>query len=170
MYCEPGHFLESYILLGGGGARLVLLTLLTILRLNAVGRLICLFVGSAFQLGFLPSKLCFSLKPVQLNLCYTKVNHTELVLPVSPRRSVRSMEAGFSSIHRSTVEPESEFRPKCCKIAFKDAVKLIFLKRIFKFMINAAPPASNSIYDREKCFKYNNFTQLFSKWQRGLIG
>ena len=88
MYCEPGHFLESCILLGGGGARLVLLTLLTILRLNAVGRLICLFVGSAFQLGFLPSKLCFFLKPVQLNLCYTKVNHTELVLPVSPRRSV----------------------------------------------------------------------------------
>ena len=44
------------------------------------------------------------------------------------------------------------------------------LKHIFKFMINAAPPASNSIYDREQCFKYNNFTQLFSKWQRGLSG
>ena len=37
-------------------------------------------------------------------------------------------------------------------------------------MINTAPPASNSIYDREKCFKYNKFTQLFSKWQRGLSG
>ena len=46
----------------------------------------------------------------------------------------------------------------------------MFLKRIFKFMINTAPPASNSIYDREKWFKYNNFTQLFSKWQRGLSG
>ena len=66
-------------------------------------------------------------------------------------------------LHLSTIEPESEFRPKYCKIALKDAVKLMFLKRIFKFMINAAPPASNSIYDREKWFKYNNFTQLFSK-------
>ena len=148
----------------------MLLTSLTILGLNTVGRLICLFVGSAFQFGFLPSKPCFSLKPVQFNLCYTEVNHNELVLTVSPRRSVRPMETGFSSVHRSTVEPESEFRPKYCKIALKDAVKLMFLKRIFKFMINAAPPASNSIYDREKCFKYNNFTQLFSKWQRGLSG
>ena len=61
----------------------MLLTSLTILGLNRVGRLICLFVGSAFQFGFLPSKPCFSLKPVRLNLCYTEVNHNELVLTVS---------------------------------------------------------------------------------------
>ena len=39
------------------------------------------------------------------------------------------------------VEPECEY-----------ALKLIFLKCIFEFMINAAPPASNSVYGREKLF------------------
>ena len=32
----------------------------------------------------------------------------------------------------------------------KYALKLIFLKCIFEFMINTAPPASNSVYGREK--------------------
>ena len=34
-------------------------------------------------------------------------------------------------------------------------LKLIFLKRIFEFMINTAPPASNSVYGREKLFGYD---------------
>ena len=32
----------------------------------------------------------------------------------------------------------------------KYALKLIFLKCVFEFMINTAPPASNSVYGREK--------------------
>ena len=42
-------------------------------------------------------------------------------------------------------------------MALKYALKLIFLKCIFEFMINTAPPTSNSIHGREKCFKYNDF-------------
>ena len=36
----------------------------------------------------------------------------------------------------------------------KYALKLIFLKCIFKFMINTAPTASNRVYSREKLFWY----------------
>ena len=50
----------------------------------------------------------------------------------------------FSSVHPSAVEPENELRPKWCKITFKYAFKLIFLKFIFEFMINTVPPNSNS--------------------------
>ena len=42
-------------------------------------------------------------------------------------------------------------------MALKDALKLIFLKFIFEFMINLAPPTSNSVHGGEKCLKYNNF-------------
>ena len=38
------------------------------------------------------------------------------------------------------------------EIALKYALKLIFLKRLFEFMINTAPPASNSVYGSEKLF------------------
>ena len=34
----------------------------------------------------------------------------------------------------------------------KYALKLIFLKCVFEFMINTAPPPSNSVYGREKLF------------------
>ena len=37
----------------------------------------------------------------------------------------------------------------------KYALKLIFLKCIFEFMINTAPTASNSVYGREKLFWYD---------------
>ena len=37
----------------------------------------------------------------------------------------------------------------------KYALKLIFLKRIFEFMINTAPLASNSVYGREELFGYD---------------
>ena len=37
----------------------------------------------------------------------------------------------------------------------KYALKPIFLKCIFEFMINTAPPASNSVYGREKLFWYD---------------
>ena len=42
-------------------------------------------------------------------------------------------------------------------IALKYALWLIFLKCICEFMISLkkAPPASNSVYGREKCFWYN---------------
>ena len=33
------------------------------------------FIQSAFHFGFLPSKPCFSLKSVPLNLCYTEAYH-----------------------------------------------------------------------------------------------
>ena len=42
-------------------------------------------------------------------------------------------------------------------MALKYAFKLVFLKCIFELMINTAPPTSNSVHGREKCFKYNNF-------------
>ena len=51
---------------------------------------------------------------------------------------------------------------------------LIFLKYIFEFMINTAPPASNSVYQQkfaEKDFKYNNFLILalsLAAWRSGL--
>ena len=37
----------------------------------------------------------------------------------------------------------------------KYALRLVFLKCIFEFMINTAPPASNSVYGREKLFWYD---------------
>ena len=40
----------------------------------------------------------------------------------------------------------------------KYAFKLIFLKCIFEFMINTVTTTSNSVYSREKCFKYDNFS------------
>ena len=40
-------------------------------------------------------------------------------------------------------------------MALKYALKLFFLKRIFEFIINTAPPASNSVYGREKLFAYD---------------
>ena len=51
-------------------------------------------------------------------------------------------------------------------MALKYAVKLIFLKCAFKLTIKAAPPASNSVYDREICFKSNNFNQV-NEWMNG---
>ena len=44
------------------------------------------------------------------------------------------------------------------EIALKYALKLIFLKFTFEFMINTAPPASNSVYGREKWFWYNKIS------------
>ena len=40
-------------------------------------------------------------------------------------------------------------------MTLKYALKLIFLKCLFEFMINTAPPASNSVYGREKLFWYD---------------
>ena len=37
----------------------------------------------------------------------------------------------------------------------KYALKLIFLKCLFEFMMNTAPPASNSVYGREQLFWYD---------------
>ena len=76
-------------------------------------------------------------------------------------------------------------------MTLKYAFKLIFLKCIFKFMINTAtlvsapyihtplnprkfmintaPPTSNSVHGREKCFKYNNFSVSFIQWLRGAV-
>ena len=38
-------------------------------------------------------------------------------------------------------------------MALKYAFNLTFLKCIFEFMINAAPPASNNVHGKEQCFK-----------------
>ena len=52
----------------------------------------------------------------------------------------------------------------------KYALKLIFLKCIFEFMINTAPTASNSVYGREKLFWYDkiNFSNHVTvvQWSR----
>ena len=39
-----------------------------------------------------------------------------------------------------------------CEIALKYALKLVFLKCVFEFMINTALPAENSVFGREKLF------------------
>ena len=57
---------------------------------------------------------------------------------------------------------------KKCEIALKYALKLIFLKYIIEFMINTAPPASNSFYGREKWFWYNKINFL-TKWHCGAV-
>ena len=46
-----------------------------------------------------------------------------------------------------------------CRKALKYAIELIFPKCIFEFMMNAFPPASNSVCQKnltEKCLKYDN--------------
>ena len=52
-------------------------------------------------------------------------------------------------------------------MALKYAFKLIFLECIFEFMLNTAPPTSNSVHGREKCFKCNNFNLLIVQSLRG---
>ena len=44
--------------------------------------------------------------------------------------------------------------------------KLIFLERVFEFMINTVPPTSNSVHGREKCFKYDTATSV-AAWRSG---
>ena len=99
------------------------------------------FIQSSFHFGFLPSKPCFSLKSVPLNLCYTEAYHLWIgSFPADRCDRLIKSKTGFSIAHPSAVEPESELRPKWCKVAFKWAFKLLFLKCIFEFMINIAPP------------------------------
>ena len=52
-------------------------------------------------------------------------------------------------------------------MALKYTFKLTFHKCIFEFMINTAPPTSNSVHGREKCFKYNNCGVTIFQWLRG---
>ena len=75
-------------------------------------------------------------------------------------------KTGFSSVHLSAVEPVSELRPK---MVLKYVLKLIFLKCIFEFMINTAPPALKSVCFRQKCLKYNSFTSVINLWQYGAV-
>ena len=99
------------------------------------------FIQSSFHFGFLPSKPCFSLKSVPLNLCYTEAYHLWIgSFPADRCDRLIKSKTGFSIAHPSAVKPESELRPKWCKVAFKWAFKLLFLKCIFEFMINTAPP------------------------------
>ena len=42
--------------------------------------------------------------------------------------------------------------------SFEKVLELIFVKCIFEFMINTAPPPSNSVYGREKLFWYDKIT------------
>ena len=56
----------------------------------------------------------------------------------------------------------------------KYALKLIFLKCIFELIINTAPPASNSVYGREKLFDMTKFIfQIMSvtlvQWSRSCL-
>ena len=51
-----------------------------------------------------------------------------------------------------------------CEITLKYALKLVFLKCVFEFMINAALPAENSVFGREKLFSYDKIN--FSKHVR----
>ena len=81
---------------------------------------------SAFHFGFLPSKPCFSRKSVPLNSCYTGANQQWIgSFPADQWDRLVESKAGFSSIHPSTVELESELRLK---------FKLIFVKCIFEFI------------------------------------
>ena len=52
---------------------------------------------------------------------------------------------------------------------FSIELKLIFLKCLFEFMINTAPPASNSVYSSEKLFWYDKkfINSCVSLWCSG---
>ena len=62
------------------------------------GCMICLFFGSAFQFGFLPSK--------PLNSCYTEAN-SQRIGYFPPMDVTDGSTTGFSSIYLSAVEPAS---------------------------------------------------------------
>ena len=74
--------------------------------------------------------------------------HSFRVWASSPPNSVKLVR---SIIYRHRI---GLLNPKQCEIALKYALKLIFLKFLFEIMINRAPPASNSVYGREKLFWY----------------
>ena len=54
-------------------------------------------------------------------------------------------------------------------MALKYAFKLIFLKCIFEFMVNSAPPTSNNVHGREKSFKDDKGNGTIIPWLRGAI-
>ena len=85
----------------------------------------CLFKSAFhFLIGFLPSKLCFSLKSVPL---YTKAYQLRIgSVPADRCYWLIKSKTGFSSVHPSAVEPESELRPKWCKMHFTYVFKLLF--------------------------------------------
>ena len=51
----------------------------------------------------------------------------------------------------------------------KYELKLIFLKCIFEFMMNTAPPASNSVYGREKLFWYDKINFSYHAGHCGAV-
>ena len=74
----------------------------------------------------------------------------------SPRRTMWPIQCWNQRLvlvsHILRFEPESELN------GFEIPCKLVFLKCMFEFMVNTAPPTSNSVHGREKCFKCNNFS------------
>ena len=74
----------------------------------------------------------------------------------SPRRTMWPIQCWNQRLvlasHILRFEPASELN------GFEIPCKLVFLKCMFEFMVNTAPPTSNSVYGREKCFKCNNFS------------
>ena len=54
-------------------------------------------------------------------------------------------------------------------MVLKYAFKLIFLKCIFEFIINSAPPTSNSVQGREKCVKDDNVNGTIIPWLRSAM-
>ena len=83
----------------------------------------------------------------------------------------RQRSSGPFPNQRLVIEPRIETEITVLQLALKCAFKLIFHRCIFEFMINTAPPTSNSVHGREKCFKYNKFrATIFSgcvaQWSR----
>ena len=102
-----------------------------------------MFYSKCVSLRPFTVKACFSPKSVPLNLCYTEAYHLWIgSFPADRCDRLITSKTGFSITHPSAVEPESESRPKWCKMDFKYAFKLLFLKCIFEFMINTAPPTA----------------------------
>ena len=67
------------------------------------------------------------------------------------------------------ITPYINYAYICCLKKTKDSTLLIFLKYIFEFFINKAPPASNSVTGRiswAETLKIINLTSMFNIWCR----
>ena len=60
-------------------------------------------------------------------------------------------------------------KPEIMRNTMKHALKLIFLKCIFEFVINTAPTVSNSVYGREKLFWYDKINFSYHMCHCGAV-
>ena len=64
----------------------------------------------------------------------------------------------FDTERTAVVKPESEYTRKECEMALKYSFKLFFLKCIFEFMINTAPPNKTAFTAEKNALAYQCFS------------